>query len=98
MRIMKTRFITGLSFANVRGPAATRPRGRTTTISRWNCPAPVRQVAGSVGNELAFHLYARGVQIYRWSGSAWEFVAPSATRSRPGYHGRTIWESNLAVP
>jgi hypothetical protein len=27
---------------------------------------------------LAFHAFATGVQIYRWSGSAWVFVAPSA--------------------
>ena len=30
------------------------------------------------GSILAFHAYARGVQIYRWSGSAWTFVAPDA--------------------
>jgi hypothetical protein len=28
--------------------------------------------------KLAFHTFATGVQIYRWSGSAWVFVAPSA--------------------
>ena len=27
------------------------------------------------------HVYARGVQIYRWSGSAWIFVGPSAVLS-----------------
>jgi len=31
------------------------------------------------GNELAFHVYARGVQIYRWNGASWDFVAPVAT-------------------
>jgi len=54
------------------------------------------------GNALAFHLYARGVQIYRWSGSTWQFVAPSATLfADPGYHAQVgihykgpIWESN----
>jgi hypothetical protein len=30
------------------------------------------------GNEVVFHVYAVGVQIYRWNGSAWVFVAPSA--------------------
>jgi hypothetical protein len=30
------------------------------------------------GNEVAFHVYAVGVQIYTWNGSAWVFVAPSA--------------------
>ncbi|HSB28960.1 MAG TPA: DUF3455 domain-containing protein [Pyrinomonadaceae bacterium] len=31
------------------------------------------------GNKPAFHVYARGVQIYRWNGQSWDFVAPRAT-------------------
>src|SRR6266536_1806398 len=31
------------------------------------------------GNQLAFHVYARGVQIYRWNGTSWDFVAPVAS-------------------
>ena len=31
------------------------------------------------GNKLAFHVYARGVQIYRWSGQSWDFISPRAT-------------------
>jgi hypothetical protein len=31
------------------------------------------------GSKLALHAYADGVQIYRWNGSAWAFVAPAAT-------------------
>jgi len=31
------------------------------------------------GNKLSFHVYARGVQVYRWNGTAWDFVAPVAT-------------------
>lgn len=32
------------------------------------------------GNKLAFHTYARGVQIYKWNAltQAWDFVAPVA--------------------
>jgi hypothetical protein len=30
------------------------------------------------GNKVAFHAYAEGVQIYRWNGSSWVFVAPEA--------------------
>ena len=41
------------------------------------------------GNSLTFHAYAIGVQVYRWNGTAWVFVAPSATLyADPGYHGR----------
>jgi hypothetical protein len=31
------------------------------------------------GNKLSFHTYARGVQIYKWNGGSWDFVAPLAT-------------------
>lgn len=33
------------------------------------------------GNKLAFHVYARGVQVYRWNAvtANWDFVAPVAT-------------------
>ena len=54
------------------------------------------------GNEVAFHAYALGVQVYRWNGSAWVFVEPVANlyadqgfRGLVGTHyvGPT-WESN----
>jgi hypothetical protein len=32
-----------------------------------------------VPNELVVHAFARGVQIYRWNGTTWTFVAPSAS-------------------
>jgi len=54
------------------------------------------------GSEVTFHVYAIGVQIYRWNGTAWVFVAPSANLYADyGYHGRVgthyagpTWESN----
>src|SRR5262245_2838145 len=30
------------------------------------------------GNKVGFHAYAEGVQIYRWTGTRWAFVAPEA--------------------
>ena len=30
------------------------------------------------GNQAVFRLYAEGVQIYRWNGTSWGFVAPEA--------------------
>ena len=54
------------------------------------------------GSKLAFHVYATGVQIYRWSGSSWTLYGPDATlssdaggNSRVGTHyvGPT-WETN----
>jgi hypothetical protein len=30
------------------------------------------------GSEATFHVYAEGVQIYRWNGTSWIFLAPEA--------------------
>lgn len=30
------------------------------------------------GNKVAYHVYAEGVQIYRWDGTSWIFLAPEA--------------------
>lgn len=53
------------------------------------------------GSKLAFHVYAEGVQIYRWDGGSWKFQAPSAMlfadaegNSTIGSHyGGPTWES-----
>ena len=53
------------------------------------------------GSKLAFHVYAVGVQIYRWNGTSWTFVAPSATLSADAGGNGTVgihyagptWES-----
>jgi hypothetical protein len=54
------------------------------------------------GHRVSAHLYASGVQIYRWNGSAWDFVAPDAELYADGcyqhrvgthYAGPT-WEAN----
>jgi Protein of unknown function (DUF3455) len=40
------------------------------------------------GNKVAFHVYAEGVQIYRWNGTSWAFVAPEAVLfANPGGRG-----------
>jgi len=54
------------------------------------------------GNKVAFHVYAIGVQIYRWNGAAWAFVAPAAVLyANADYDGEVgthyvgpTWESN----
>ena len=54
------------------------------------------------GHTVAFRVYARGVQIYRWDGDSWEFVAPRADLFGIAnfrlkvvgiHHGGPIWES-----
>lgn len=41
-------------------------------------PAQCGGIQVSEDSKLSFHVYARGVQIYRWNGTAWDFVAPRA--------------------
>jgi hypothetical protein len=52
-------------------------------------------------NKIAFHVYAEGVQIYRWNGTSWTFVGPEAVlfadargEGRVGLHyAGPTWES-----
>ena len=52
--------------------------------------------------DVAFHTYASGVQVYRWSGTAWVFVEPVANLfAARNFHGQVgthyagpTWESN----
>ena len=54
------------------------------------------------GHEVAFHVYADGVQIYRWTGTTWAFLGPEADLfADPGFNGLVgthyagpTWESN----
>ena len=66
-------------------------------------PSPLcDRVQVEAGNKVAFHVYALGVQIYRWNGVSWVFVAPLARLfADPEYHGEVgihyagpTWESN----
>jgi hypothetical protein len=66
-------------------------------------PAPLcDSVNVPEGNRVSSHLYARGVQIYRWNGASWAFVAPDATLfADPCYegvvgihYGGPTWEAN----
>jgi hypothetical protein len=54
------------------------------------------------GSTVVDHVYASGVQIYRWSGISWTFIAPSAVLSADAEGKSTVgihyagptWESN----
>ncbi|HEU4433377.1 MAG TPA: DUF3455 domain-containing protein [Pyrinomonadaceae bacterium] len=51
-------------------------------------PAGCETINVEEGNKLAFHVYAKGAQIYKWNGTSWGFVAPEATLyAEPGYFG-----------
>src|SRR5262249_55274229 len=55
------------------GSAETNPsNGRAPDLG--NC----QRLQVEAGNKVAFHVFAEGVQIYRWNGTSWVFVAPDA--------------------
>jgi hypothetical protein len=68
-------------------------------------PAPdlggCQNVQVPAGNDVAFHVHAEGVQVYRWNGTSWAFVSPVAVLfadagfdSAVGFHfAGPTWES-----
>jgi len=65
-------------------------------------PAGCEQLAPPEGHQVAYKVYAVGVQIYRWNGTTWVFIAPEAGlfananyRGLVGSHyGGPTWETN----
>ena len=65
-------------------------------------PTPLCDRLQVQGGRVAFHVYALGVQIYRWNGASWVFVAPAARLFADAeYHAEVgthyagpTWESN----
>ena len=94
--------------------ASVAPGGATTSARRVAAVADVSQgnrlpdltgceeLAAPVGSTLVLRAYGVGVQIYRWNGTSWGFVAPSATLfADRGGHGKVAdhfggptWQSN----
>lgn len=61
---------------------AIQPASAVTMFDNSNAPelpATCGSIAAPEGHKLAFHVYAKGVQIYKWNGSSWTFVGPEAT-------------------
>ena len=65
-------------------------------------PSPLCDRLQVQEGSVAFHVYALGVQIYRWNGASWVFVAPAARLYADAeYHAEVgvhyagpTWESN----
>jgi hypothetical protein len=74
-------------------PVNAEPGNRAPELGEY------QKLQAPAGNVVAFHAYAEGVQIYRWNGTSWGFVAPEAVLYTGGegivgihYAGPT-WES-----
>ena len=61
---------------------AIQPASAVTVFDNDNgpeLPPACGSIAAPEGHKLAFHVYAKGVQIYKWNGFMWSFVGPEAT-------------------
>ena len=102
MRYLKSKLITRLfvllAFAMLAPAALAQEESRTPDLPTPLCDS----IRVEAGNEVAFHTYAVGVQVYRWNGSSWVFVEPVANlyadkgfRGQVGTHyAGPTWESN----
>jgi Protein of unknown function (DUF3455) len=79
-------------------PAAADPGNDSRAPDLGDC----HDLQAPAGNKVAFHVYAEGVQIYRWNGTSWIFVVPEAVLfADAGSHGAVgihyagpTWESH----
>jgi hypothetical protein len=87
--------VSGLSLISI-------PAAQADYIQAPDLPSPIcDRVQVPSGNQLVFHAYAVGVQVYRWNGTSWGFVEPVATLfADPNYEGKVgihyagpTWES-----
>jgi hypothetical protein len=103
MRYLKSKLITRLFVLLAVATFAAQSARADESDRGPELPLPLCQsIQVEAGNELAFHAYALGVQVYRWNGTAWAFVGPVANlyadagfRGQVGTHyGGPTWESN----
>lgn len=74
---LKSWIILVLALPLLGSHAATRDE--SSRLGFPELPSPVcDELNVPAGQRAAFRLYAAGVQIYRWSGVKWDFVAPEA--------------------
>jgi hypothetical protein len=64
----------GLLLLALVAPAGAKPGDGNRAPDLGDC----QNLQVPAGNKVAFHVYAEGVQIYRWTGTSWGFVAPEA--------------------
>lgn len=65
-------------------------------------PGVCEDIHAPEGSTLAFHAYARGFQVYSWTGTKWQFTGPSATLYADAggngvvgsHYGGPTWELN----
>ena len=101
---IKTKFVIGLVLLLGGAAVASVASARAGGVDQPpDLPSPLcDSLQAPPGNQVTFHVYASGVQVYRWNGASWDFVAPVATLSADANHTSEVgihyagptWESN----
>ncbi|MBA3713055.1 MAG: DUF3455 domain-containing protein [Pyrinomonadaceae bacterium] len=107
MRYMKVkrviRLVVLLAVAGLALPSIPAARAGDNNNHAPDLPSPLcDNIEAPLGNRVASHVYAVGVQLYRWNGTSWVFVEPVATLfADANYHKKVgihyagpTWESN----
>ena len=103
MRYLKSKLITRLFLLLAVATFAAQSARADEGSRAPELPTPLCQsIQVQAGNEVAFHAFALGVQVYKWNGTSWAFVGPVANlyadkgfRGQVGTHyGGPTWESN----
>jgi hypothetical protein len=78
LAVAATALLAGCAEDAPTGPVAERSTVGASTdqvaVDLGDCD----ELRPPAGSSLAIHVYARGVQIYRWDGASWAPVGPSA--------------------
>jgi hypothetical protein len=102
MQIINIKQIIGLiALFSVVALASVSSVRASDDIQPPELPASCGNLQVPTGNEVFFRTYAIGVQVYRWNGTSWDFLAPIANlyaddnyRGQVGIHyAGPTWES-----
>lgn len=107
MRYIKVKRVIALvvllAVAGLALPSIPAARAHDDNHHAPDLPSPLcDSIEAPQGNRVVSHVYAVGVQLYRWNGISWVFVEPVATLfADANYHKKVgihyvgpTWESN----
>ena len=78
LAVAATALLAGCAEDSPTGPVAELATAGTSTDQPAVDLGECDRLRPPAGSTLVFHVYARGVQIYRWDGASWTPVGPSA--------------------
>ncbi len=102
MHNVKLKSFVGLAILLAATLATVPAAGANNGAPTPELPPTCERLEVPEGNKLSFHVYAQGVQVYKWNGTSWAFVGPVANlfaddnyRGLVGTHyAGPTWESN----